>query len=51
MAGFFQAMGDLMGSRRKWVKAAVILTLAYLVFSGNRGIWNLYRLHQEKTKS
>jgi cell division protein FtsB len=48
MAGFFQAMGELMNSRRKWVRAAVIVTLAYLVFSGNRGLWNLYRLHQEK---
>ncbi len=22
--------------------------LLYLIFSGNRGLWNLYKLHQEK---
>jgi cell division protein FtsB len=48
MAGFFQAMGELMNSRRKWVRVGIVLSLAYLVFSGNRGIWNFYRLHQEK---
>lgn len=29
-------------------KMVLALTLAYLVVSGNRGLWNLYKLHQEK---
>ena len=37
-----------MNSQRKWGSLAVIVFLAYLVFSGNRGLWNLYKLHQDK---
>lgn len=29
-------------------KLLVGAVLAYLVLSGNRGLWNLYKLHQEK---
>lgn len=37
-----------MTSRRQWGTAVIGLIVAYLVFSGNRGLWNLYKLHKEK---
>ena len=33
---------------KKWVIVMTGAALFYLVFSGNRGLWNLYKLHQEK---
>lgn len=48
MAGFVKTMGERMTPRRKWASIAIVLILVYLVFSGNRGLWKLYRLHQEK---
>jgi cell division protein FtsB len=35
-------------SRRRWGTAVIGLIVAYLVVSGNRGLWNLYKLHKEK---
>lgn len=37
-----------MNQSRKWVIALTVAAFFYLVFSGNRGLWNLYKLHQEK---
>jgi len=37
-----------MNPQRKWGLLIVGLLLAYLLFSGNRGLWNLYKLHAEK---
>jgi len=37
-----------MNWQRKWGMLIVILVVAYLLFSGNRGLWNLYKLHAEK---
>ena len=37
-----------MNWQRKWGLLAVVLFIAYLLFSGNRGLWNLYKLHAEK---
>ena len=37
-----------MNQHRKWGMLIVFLVLAYLLFSGNRGLWNLYKLHSEK---
>lgn len=37
-----------MKNRKKWVTAMTVTALLYLIFSGNRGLWNLYKLHQEK---
>jgi cell division protein FtsB len=37
-----------MNPQRKWGSLVVVLFVAYLVFSGNRGLWNLYKLHQDK---
>ena len=37
-----------MNRHRKWGMLIVSLTLVYLLFSGNRGLWNLYKLHTEK---
>ena len=37
-----------MTSQRKWGNVVIGLVVGYLVFSGNRGLWNLYKLHQEK---
>ncbi len=34
--------------RRKWSGLIIGLVIVYLVVSGNRGLWNLYRLHEEK---
>jgi cell division protein FtsB len=37
-----------MNPQRKWGSLVVVLFVVYLVFSGNRGLWNLYKLHQDK---
>ena len=37
-----------MNQQRKWGMLIVVLVVAYLLFSGNRGLWNLYKLHSEK---
>ncbi len=37
-----------MNWRRKWGLLIVVMLVAYLLFSGNRGLWNLYKLHAEK---
>ncbi len=37
-----------MNEQHKWGKAVIGLVVAYLLFSGNRGLWNLYKLHLEK---
>ena len=37
-----------MTSQRKWGNVVIGLVVGYLVLSGNRGLWNLYKLHQEK---
>ena len=39
-----------MNSRRQWGRALVGIVLAYLVISGNRGLWNLYKLNQERNE-
>ena len=33
---------------KKWLTALMGLGLLYLIFSGNRGLWNLYKLQTEK---
>jgi len=37
-----------MNLQKKWKGLAVGLVMAYLFVCGNRGLWNLYQLHQEK---
>jgi cell division protein FtsB len=37
-----------MNQQRKWGMLIVVLAVVYLLFSGNRGLWNLYKLHSEK---
>jgi cell division protein FtsB len=37
-----------MNGRVKWGGLVIGMTILYLVVSGNRGLWNLYKLHQEK---
>lgn len=37
-----------MNQTKRWINVAIFLVAGYLLFSGNRGIWNLYKLHQEK---
>lgn len=37
-----------MKSQKKWVKLVLVLAILYIVCSGNRGLWSLYKLHQEK---
>jgi len=39
-----------MTPQRKWGIVVWGFVILYLVFSGNRGLWNLYKLHQEKIK-
>jgi cell division protein FtsB len=48
LAGFFKALGDPMNLQKKWGGATVGLIIAYLIVSGNRGLWNLYKLHEQK---
>jgi cell division protein FtsB len=33
---------------KKWMNTVIAFTAVYLLFSGNRGLWNLYKLHQDK---
>ncbi len=37
-----------MRANNHWMTILAGAALLYLVFSGNRGLWNLYKLHQEK---
>jgi len=37
-----------MNQRRKWFGMAALLVLGYLILSGNRGLWQLYKLKQDK---
>jgi cell division protein FtsB len=37
-----------MNRSSKWGQALTIGVIAYLLISGNRGLWHLYQLHQEK---
>ena len=37
-----------MTPQRKWGTLVWGFVIVYLVFSGNRGLWNLYKLHQDK---
>ena len=37
-----------MNPQRKWGNVVMGFVIAYLAISGNRGLWNLYKLHQEK---
>ena len=37
-----------MRSTKFWTSSAFVLLAFYLLFGGNRGLWNLYKLHQEK---
>ncbi len=37
-----------MKNGKKWGTVVTGAAFLYLVFSGNRGLWNLYKLHQEK---
>lgn len=33
---------------KNWVNVTIFFASIYLLFTGNRGLWNLYELHQEK---
>jgi len=35
-------------AQKKWGNIVIGLVAGYLLLSGNRGLWNLYKLHQEK---
>jgi len=35
-------------TKKNWGKIIIGLVVGYLLISGNRGLWNLYKLHQEK---
>lgn len=48
MEGHFEALGEPLNSRKKWGNFLIGLVVVYLALSGNRGLWNLYKLHQEK---
>ena len=37
-----------MSPQRKWLNVVVVLVIAYFAIIGNRGLWNLYKLQQEK---
>ena len=34
--------------KKGWGTAGIGLLILYLLFAGNRGLWNLYKLHEEK---
>jgi cell division protein FtsB len=37
-----------MTDAKKWINVTIFIASFYLLFTGNRGLWNLYELHQEK---
>jgi cell division protein FtsB len=37
-------------SQRKWLGSILVLAGIYLFIGGNRGLWNFYKLHQEKVQ-
>ncbi len=37
-----------MTATKKWANGLIFFATGYLLFSGNRGLWNLYKLQQEK---
>ncbi|HVZ79622.1 MAG TPA: septum formation initiator family protein [bacterium] len=37
-------------SQRKWIGALLVLAGIYLFIGGNRGLWNLYKLHEDKAQ-
>ncbi len=37
-----------MKESKKWINVSICIVSIYLLFSGNRGLWNLYKLNQEK---
>jgi cell division protein FtsB len=37
-----------MSPQRKWLYVVMGFVIAYFAIVGNRGLWNLYKLHQEK---
>lgn len=41
-------MGESVSPQRKWGNFVMFIVVAYLAISGNRGLWNLYKLQQEK---
>jgi cell division protein FtsB len=43
-----KALGESMKLQKKLAKIITGFVIVYLLFSGNRGLWNLYKLHQEK---
>jgi cell division protein FtsB len=36
-----------MKDSKKWINLIIFFSTGYLLLSGNRGLWNLYKLHQE----
>lgn len=39
-----------MKETKKWINLTIFFASFYLLLSGNRGLWNLYKLHQEEKK-
>ena len=48
MERHLEALGESMSSGKKLGQFFIGLVVVYLILSGNRGLWNLYKLHQEK---
>lgn len=51
MARVLKAMGEsLKISQNRWLGVVLVLGGVYLFIGGNRGLWNLYKLHQDKVQ-
>lgn len=50
MAGPFKTLGDKVRFRENLVLILSLLGGLYLFLGGNRGMWNFYKLHQEKVQ-
>ncbi len=37
-------------SQNRWLGVVLVLGGVYLFIGGNRGLWNLYKLHQDKVQ-
>ena len=48
MAGNHQALGEKMNQSKRWGQIIAFGIITYLLIGGNRGLWHLYQLHQEK---
>jgi len=48
VAGILQAMGDPVNRRSRWMGMAFVALSLFLLVNGNRGLWKMAKLQQER---